>query len=99
VKRKNKNILIIFVLVVIAAAIGAGLFFMTLNQNSEQKQVPASQAESDKADDKNLDKENADTKANSSQYTDGKTPVQYEGQQPDDPPAYDNEQFRIPEGE
>lgn len=29
--------------------------------------------------------------------TDGKTPSQYEGQRVDDTPAYNNEQFRIPE--
>ena len=31
--------------------------------------------------------------------TPGKTPSQYEGETPDDEPAYNNEQFRIPEEE
>ena len=31
--------------------------------------------------------------------TPGKTPAQYEGESVDDKPAYDNEQFRIPEEE
>ena len=54
------------------------------------------------ADDENIDGNindtNSDSITNESNVTD-QTPVQYEGQNANDAPAYNNEQFRIPEGE
>ena len=74
---------------------------------------PTEEISSDEANMKNVPTVTEDKKTDSTQKntttdqdkdmtptkTPGKTPAQYEGETPDDEPAYNNEQFRIPEEE
>jgi flagellar basal body-associated protein FliL len=93
-KKKNKNILIFSALIVAAIAVGSGLFFLTL----KQAETPTPQIEKSGSD--NDTKANTPEKESDTTQGDPKTPIQYEGQgSSDNAPDYDNERFRIPEGE
>lgn len=99
--KKNKNILIFISLVIVAIAVGIGLFFLISPNNSKQDETPTSTTKNDSVDNGTETESEESTEINKDNldYTDGKTPLQYEGQEPGDPPANNNEQFRIPEGE
>jgi len=109
--KKNKHTPVIIVaLILVAVAIGAGVFFLTHSQTKDLNQnvtTPSKTTDStQKASDSTNNTQQSDNGTTSSDqnssdptYSEGKTPEQYSGQESTDTPAYDNEQFRIPDGE
>lgn len=98
-KKKNKNILIFIALIVVATAVGTSLFFLSIKDGSNHEKNPTPASQINNPDPGAGDsKEDSHTTKNDHVYVEDKTPPQYEGQQPNDSPEYNNEQFRIPEG-
>ena len=102
---KNKSskkafIIIVAVLLLAIVAVYAYIFMhKPEDKNNPQTNVPTVQESTEPEDTTNTDVDNSTDKEDvkTPTKTPGKTPSQYEGETVDDEPAYDNEQFRIPE--
>lgn len=99
-KRQTKNKIIL--LITGAVLVAGGLFFAYYYLNVSQKPVSQETATENQPAYQGLPTiKDSDSDGTASHETptkvENKTPAQYEEQKVDDPPAYDNEQFRIPE--
>ena len=108
VQKKTKKGLIITLSVVIALIVMGFMAYLYLSQpaidnstdtnaQTETSQTTDNESTPDEA--TNSTTNTPSTSSNSQEQTivEGKTPVQYEGQTPEDTPSTDNERFRIPE--
>lgn len=102
--KNNKRTLIFALIIFIALGLGAGIYIYTQSNRSSKVEQHSNPDDIPKLknSDKSTDEEtqsHEDKPADDQQPTrvEGKTPTQYEDEKINDTPAYNNEQFRIPE--
>lgn len=107
--KNNKKVIIIILLVALILSLGLAYIYIYKNDlpgsqtaapTSEQLDNPEALPTVEKDESSAEESPSAmpeNSAAPTPTKTEGKTPTQYEGEKIDDAPAYNNEQFRIPE--
>ena len=102
--KSSKKLIITLVIIFVISAIGVFTYLYAKQDKSNPESLPTVQTPTTESNNESENtQKDSDTTSNSSSSsttptkTEGKTPSQYEGETVDDEPAYDNEQFRIPE--